>query len=155
MTLGLGLGALLVAGPFHILGVTLDVDTLIYCAFATTIGFQAVLFSLLSRMYAIQNNLYPDTHHFTTFFRFFTLELGVALGLVVTLAGLAGAVDSVLAWKQQDFGNLDLASISRQTIPSAMAMSLGIETILFSFFQSSLSLGVRPPRAAENPREGE
>ena len=149
MTVGILLGGLLVLGPIHVGSVTLDVDTLVYCAFATTIGFQAVLFSLLSRMYAIQNKLYPDTPRFTTFLRWFTLELGVVIGLVVTLAGFAVAVYSVLEWKQQDFGNLNLASISRQTIPSATAMSLGIETILFSFFQSSLSLGVRQTSISE------
>ncbi len=143
MAIGIGLVVALSLGPLNVAGVTLDVDTLIYAAFASIIGFQAVLFSILSRVYAVQNRLYPDTKNFIKAFQWFTLERGLLLGFCVTLGGFGGAVFSFLEWKHENFGNLDLGIVSRHVIPSAMAMSLGVETILFSFFQSCLSLGIQ------------
>jgi glycosyltransferase involved in cell wall biosynthesis len=143
MTLGIALVVLLSRGPLTLCGVTLDVDTMIYCAFASTIGFQGVLFSFLSRIYAVQNCLYPDTKSILKFFRWFTLERGLLLGFFMALAGFVGAVYSVLEWNQQNFGRMNLEATARHVIPSAMAMSLGVETILFSFFQSCLSLGIQ------------
>ena len=53
------LGAKLLASPVYIQGVALSVDTLIYSVTMIEVGFQAILFALLSRAYAVQEGLFP------------------------------------------------------------------------------------------------
>jgi glycosyltransferase involved in cell wall biosynthesis len=127
-------------------GMSLDVDTLIYCSFAVLIGFQSVMFSMLSRMYAVQESLYPITAASRRFFHFLTLESGLIVGSLLTLAGFATAVRSLSFWRHQAFGALDPSEAARLVIPAATAMALGIEIVLFSFFLSTLGLGVRRDR---------
>jgi glycosyltransferase involved in cell wall biosynthesis len=142
MAAGLALGIALLSGPVHIGRAELSVDTLIYCAFAVTIGFQSALFSFLSRVYAVQAGLYPRSARFASLFDFFTLERGLLAGLVLTLGGFALAIYAIIVWKQQAFGQLDFNRMVRIVAPSATAMTLGVETLLFSFFFSTLGLSV-------------
>ena len=143
MILSAVLGALLVKGPLALFGHELNVNTLIYCAFSLLIGFQAVMFSLLSRIYAVQENLYPITDLYKSMFKAIKLESGLIVGLALLLAGLVTAAYTVLSWKHNGFGAMDLARTSRIVIPAATSLALGIEIMLFSFFLSTLGLSVR------------
>jgi glycosyltransferase involved in cell wall biosynthesis len=136
-------GGLLVAGPVNVFGHQLNVNTLIYCAFFLLIGFQSVMFSLLSRIYAVQENLYPITEGHKRIFRYVTLEAGLVVGMALSLAGFVLALYTVFVWKQQQFGELDLFRVSRIVIPAATSLALGIEIMLFSFFLSTLGLSIR------------
>ncbi len=146
------LGALLVRGPVAFMSHQLDVDTLVYCAFSVLIGFQSVLFAVLSRIYAMQENLYPVTARYKAIFRVLTLESGLIAGLLLFLGGLGLTIYSVLAWRATGFGPLDLNRTSRVVIPAATALALGSELILMSFFLSTLGLSVR--RHATETTEG-
>ena len=138
-----GLGGMLVAGPVAVGAHTLNVNTLIYCAFFLLIGFQSVMFSLLSRIYAVQENLYPMTEMYRRIFRHITLEAGLVVGMGMAMAGFGLAVYTVLFWERRGFGELDLLRVARIVIPAATALALGVEIMLFSFFLSTLGLGVR------------
>jgi hypothetical protein len=143
MIFSLVLGAFLVHGPLAIFRHELNVNTLIYCAFSLLIGFQSVMFSLLSRIYAVQENLYPITDLYKSIFKAINLESGLLIGLVLSLAGLGAAGYTVHSWKQNGFGAMDLAHTSRIVVPAATSLALGIEIMLFSFFLSTLGLSVR------------
>lgn len=137
------LGSLIERGPLQLGPVELDIDTLIYCAFALLIGFQGVMFALLSRVFAIQENLFPATDRARRLLRHINLETGLIVGGLLLLAGLALALYTVAVWRQQQFGALDLRAAARLVLPAATAMALGVEIILFSFFLSTLGLSVR------------
>ena len=137
------LGAMLVAGPVNVAGHQLNVNTLIYCAFFLLIGFQSVMFSLLSRIYAVQENLYPITESYKKAFKNITLESGLIVGLTMSLVGFVLALYTVFQWKQQRFGELDLFHVARIVIPAATLLALGVEIMLFSFFLSTLGLSIR------------
>jgi glycosyltransferase involved in cell wall biosynthesis len=143
MVVTLVLGALLVAGPVNVLGHQLNVNTLIYCAFFLLIGFQGVMFAVLSRVFAMQENLYPTSAGYRKLLGYATLERGLIAGLLLALAGAIGAIYTVVFWKSQGFGALELARIARIVIPAATALALGVEMILFSFFLSTIGLSVR------------
>ena len=143
MVVSVALGALLVRGPLNLAGHQLNVNTLIYCAFALLIGFQSVMFHLLSRVYAAQEDLYPTGQNSRNVLKFVTLERGLVMGLVTALVGLGMAVYTVAVWKQQQFGQLDPLRVSRIVIPAATLLALGFETMLFSFFLSTLGLSIR------------
>jgi glycosyltransferase involved in cell wall biosynthesis len=139
----LAVGSLLLRGPVTFAGINLDIDTLIYAAFGIAVGFQTVLFAFLSRVYAVQEGLYPSTTAFRKLRRQITLERGLIAGTLILVSGFSAAVIAVMAWKRASFGQMDFNSLSRIVIPSALFVTLGFEIILFSFFFSTLELNIR------------
>jgi glycosyltransferase involved in cell wall biosynthesis len=143
MLVGLTLSALLMRSSIQLLHVELGLDTLIYAAFMIATGFQSGLFAVLSRVYAVQEHLYPASRGYRHIYRHITLERGLVVGLSLSLAGLASTAYALLEWRKAGFGALQIEHIARISIPSGLAIALGIETMLFSFFLSTLSINVR------------
>ena len=152
MAAGLVAGLLLLADPIYVAGLRFSVGTLIYCAMLIEVGFQAVLFALLSRAYAVQERLVPRSRRMAVVERVFSLESGLVLALVLLAVGAALALDAVSLWQAARFGALDVDRITRLAISSSVAISLGFETMFSSFLLSTLKLNVRalpaPPAAA-------
>ncbi|HVT98077.1 MAG TPA: glycosyltransferase family 2 protein, partial [Acidobacteriaceae bacterium] len=130
-------------GQIHIRHLRFSIDTLIYCAFMIITGFQSVLFAVLSRVYAIQERLYPPGRLYNRLFRHIDLERGLIAGILLVLGGLGAAAYAVLEWRRHSFGPLNIEHISRIVIPSGLSITLGMEAILFSFFLSTLGMNVR------------
>ena len=147
MLIAVVLGGRLIDEPIWLKGVRLSLDTLTYCSTLLVAGFQAVLFSILSRKYAVQEGLYPMQPGHHDYSRQITLERGLLTGAALTLAGIAGAAYAVCEWKKRAYGMLDTESIFRIVFPSSVAISIGIEIILFSFLLSTLELKIRHYRA--------
>jgi glycosyltransferase involved in cell wall biosynthesis len=146
MVVGLVLGGVLLGQPIHMHRINLGLDTLIYCNTMVVVGFQGILFWILSRVYAVQEGLYPitaglDPHRYT---EHFTLERGLVAGMSMTLAGVLAAFYALWQWRQNAFGMMEIEHIARIVIPSSAAVSLGIEILLFSFMLSTFELHVRP-----------
>jgi len=144
MLLGTLVGGLILARPIHLHRVQFGIDTVIYCNAFLVVGFQAVLFWFLSRVYALQAGLYPKTAGDHRLIGLVTLERGLAAGAAILLSGLASAFYAVWQWQQHAFGDLDPERIARIVIPSSVAISLGMEVVLFSFLLSTFGLNVRP-----------
>jgi hypothetical protein len=140
MLVGLVLGAVLVWRPLSIGGVTLDIHTLLYCAGMVAIGFQAVLFAVLTRVFAVTEGLLPATPFYSRLFRHVTLEAGLLTGAGLVLLGLVGSLSAVAYWSRQQLGEIDPTVTMRAVIPSVLALVLGCQTVLFSFFFSILGL---------------
>lgn len=143
MVVGLALGIALLPGPLHIGSVGLDVNAFVYCAVAVIIGFQAVLFSVLARAFAVGAGLLPPSRNTERIFRIVTLEVGLAVGALLLLAGIGLSVYTVLFWSGRSFGALSTSSTIRLVVPAAMLMILGLETVLASFFLSILGINRR------------
>ncbi len=141
---GLAVGAWLVPGPRQLLGVVFDVHTLLYAALAVILGFQAVSFAAFARTFASAEGLLPGTGWHRRLVRIVTLEVGVLAGMALFLAGLGGSIYAVLGWRRHAFGELDVGRTLREVIPSVLAMVLGLQVALSSFFLSVLGLKVRP-----------
>src|ERR1019366_10470343 len=71
--------ALLLPGPRTIGSVRFDVDTLLYAAMSVLIGFQSVVFALLTNVFAISEGLLPEKPDLNRLFRYITLETGLAV----------------------------------------------------------------------------
>ncbi|HEY4400864.1 MAG TPA: glycosyltransferase family 2 protein [Acidimicrobiia bacterium] len=143
MVVGLALGIALLPGPLHIGSVGLDVNAFVYCAVAVIIGFQAVLFSVLARAFAVGAGLLPPSRNTERIFRIVTLEVGLAVGALLLLAGIGLSIYTVLFWSGRSFGALSTSSTIRLVVPAAMLMILGLETVLASFFLSILGINRR------------
>ena len=110
IALGLALGGVLLAHPVYVGGVRFSVDTLIYCVTMIEVGFQAVLFALLSRTYAIQEGLFPTPLQASLFDRWFSLERGVVFGAGLLLVG-ALLLYKALAYGQPRNSGRSMSSI--------------------------------------------
>ena len=140
MLIGLIVGAWLLPGPRAVGGVTFDVHTLFFAAVAVLVGFQGVSLAVFSKIFAITEGLLPPDPRLDRLFKYITLEVGVILGAVVMLAGVVGSVLSLVHWGRQDFGPLVASQQLRLVIPSGLALALGFQIIMSSFFLSLLGM---------------
>ena len=153
MVLGSVIGLWLLPAPRVIGGIELDVHTLLYCAMAVLIGFQATCFAVLANTYAIDQGLLAEDSRIWSASRRVTLELGLAVGAALVLIGLAASVAAIWDWGEQSFGHLDPSRTLRAVIPSALALTLGCQVALSSFFLSILGLKVTSRTRAAVPAE--
>ncbi len=140
MILGLLMFVAIEQGPVQLLNMYFDTNTLLYAGAFIVVGFQAVNFAVFTRIYAIQQGFLPQNTTLSRLYNFITLEAGLVIGILITLAGLGGSVYSLYLWDQQDFGQLNYPSILRVVIPSVIAIMIGLQTVLSSFFLSFLGL---------------
>jgi glycosyltransferase involved in cell wall biosynthesis len=140
MLLGTALGLWLLPGPRRIGNVVFDIHTLLYAVLAILVGFQAVMFALLTKTFAIREGLLPEDLRLTRMFKIFTLEVGLVVGALLQAAGVATAAYSFLVWNQHGFGPLDPAHQVRWVACSLTLGTLGVEIALSSFFFSILGL---------------
>jgi glycosyltransferase involved in cell wall biosynthesis len=143
MLIGTVLGIALLPGSLHVGSVGLDVNALVYCAVAVIIGFQAVIFSVFARAFAASEGLLPPSKNMDRIFRVVTLEVGLAVGIALFLAGIGLSIYTVVFWSGRSFGALSTSSTIRLVIPAATFMILGLETVLASFFLSILGINRR------------
>ena len=142
-TLGLLLGAALLPGPLEIGTIALDVNALVYAMVMVLIGFQAIMFAVFSRAFAMNEGLLPPSRGLERAFRIVTLERGLIVGGLLLLVGVGIAIYSLVNWGSQDFGALDTRDAIRVVVPGATALVLGFELIMSSFFLSILGLARR------------
>src|SRR5262245_19939664 len=140
MVAGTALGIALLPGALHIGSVGLDVNAFVYCAVAVIIGYQAVTFSVFARTFAASQGLLPPNKAMERLFRVVTLEVGLAVGLILFLAGLGLSIYTVAFWSGRSFGALSTSSTIRLVVRAATFMILGLETVLASFFLSILGI---------------
>ena len=122
----------------------LDVHTLIYAAAAVVLGYQAVIFALFTKTFAISEGLLPEDPRLTRLYRYVTLETGLGAGIALVIAGLLLAVTAIGIWQTQGFGPIvDVPRTLRVVIVSSLAITLGVQTFFASFFLSVLGLSRR------------
>jgi glycosyltransferase involved in cell wall biosynthesis len=140
MLAGTALGLWLLPAPRTVGSVTLDVHTMVYASAFVLLGFQSLAFAVFTKFFAISEGLLPEDPTLDKLFRYITLEVGVALGGLLTVAGLVTSVYAIGAWGNAHFGRLDYSHTMRLVIPAALALILGVQTIFASFFMSVLGL---------------
>jgi len=121
-------------------GVTFDAHTLLFASLALLCGFQAVLFAVLTKLFAITEGLLPPDSRLEKAFSYLTLEKGLAGGVLALVAGFALLVAAVFIWRSTGWGRLDYSEVMRLVIPGATLTALGFQTILSSFFMSILGM---------------
>jgi hypothetical protein len=137
---GLCTGAWLLPQARTVHGVSFDVHTLLYAMVAVLIGFQAVAFSVFTKIYASQAGLLLDDPRLERVLQIITLETGVGTGILLMLVGIAGSIYAVHIWGSHHFGPLHASITLRTVIPSVTALTLGCQITLFSFFLGVLGL---------------
>ncbi|MEV6241653.1 glycosyltransferase family 2 protein [Lentzea sp. NPDC051838] len=131
---------LLISGPTKVGNVTFDVGTMTYAAGLTAVGYQAVLFSVMVKLFGAREDLLPMSRHYRQLVERFTVERGLILGLLIFVVGFVAAALQVGFWGGDGFGNMDATATVRMAIPAVLGLLLGFQTIMFSMFAGVLSI---------------
>jgi len=140
MLLGLIIGLWLLPGPRTIGSVTFDVHTLLYAAMAIVVGFQAIIFAVFTKIFAISEGLLPEDPLWNKLFRGINLEVGLIVGSILLLTGVTWSIYAFGGWGMRAFGPLDPSKTLRIVIPAGTSLTLGCQIVLSSFFLSILGL---------------
>jgi glycosyltransferase involved in cell wall biosynthesis len=131
-------GAAIALPTTTINGVTFTAHTLLFSCLAILVGYQAILFALFTKVFAIAEGLMPEDPRLTRLFEVLNLEKGLLAGAVALVVGLVLLGSVVNQWRLAGFGNLEYGETMRVVISGATLTALGVQTILGSFFVSIL-----------------
>lgn len=131
---GLSLSAWLLPGPRQIGGLILDINTLMYAAFLSTLGLQAVLFSLLTKVFAISAGLRPQDADTQAIIKLGSLEKGIIIASLMMILGLTSSIGALAYWSINSFGSIDPTFSMRLVIPGTVLFAMGFQILLSSFF---------------------
>ena len=142
------LGTLFISfGPIILGDVGFDVSSQVYLAALTVVGYQSVLFAILTKIYAQHEGFrIPRSRNFDRLERRISLESGALVGLFLFLVGLGIAIWQFSVWAAAGFGALDPSSTMRTAVLSALLMILGAQTIMAGMFLGVLNVGLKRDR---------
>lgn len=130
--------------PVQLLGVELDIHTLVYSGASIFVGFQLLFFFVFSRTYASLNGLLPKGKLHHVYQKSFSLEKGLVMGAILLLAGFVLTIMAWSNWSATGFGDLDPRRTLRLVLPSVFLIIGGIQIAQSSFLLSILELKKRP-----------
>ena len=158
LVLGLVTTLALLIGRIQLGSVGLDVGTMTYAAGLAILGYQAVLFSVMVKLFGAREGLLPMSPRYRQLVERFSVERGLVLGMLIFVVGILFALLQLFRWGGVGFGNLNTAQNVRTAIPAVLGMVLGFQTIMFSMFAGVLNIpttdGTAFARAPRDEDEG-
>jgi glycosyltransferase involved in cell wall biosynthesis len=137
----LGIAGYAIALPgLSFAGVTFDAHTLLFASLALLCGFQAVVFAVLTKLFATTEGLLPPDPRLERAFYYITLETGLTGGGLALITGCGLLAVAVMIWRASGWGRLDYSEVMRLVIPGATLTALGVQAVLASFFMSILGM---------------
>jgi hypothetical protein len=135
----------LLPGELRLFGAGFDVHTLVYASAMIVVGYQAMLFAVFARIYAMTTGFLPGKPWIESLNEKLSLEAGALVGLGLIVAGIVMSIVALFVWGDSGFADLDYRETLRLVIPAATLLILGVQTVLASFFVSILGIE-RSPR---------
>lgn len=123
-----------------ILHAAVGMHTLLVASLAFMMGYQTILFAVVTKTFAITEGLRPEDPWLSKLFQKVTLERGLLLGGVLGLVGLVLIAITANEWRVVGFGDLVYEHTLRKVIPGVMLVVCGFQTICSSFFVSMLGV---------------
>ena len=121
--------------------VTLGVNTLLYAALATVLGFEALSFSRILQHVGARAGELGRESRLKRLFSWLTLERSIVIGCALIAAGVGGSVYSLSVWSAADFGDLMPQALMRVVIPSVTSVIVGAQFVLSGFVMYALENG--------------
>jgi glycosyltransferase involved in cell wall biosynthesis len=140
MLLGVAATIALLPGTLDLFGTRFDVHTMVYASALTVVGYQAILFAVFARVYAMTEGFLPAKPGLQKLMEKLTLETGLLAGGALVLTSVVLSVIALAIWGGTGFRELDYRETLRIVIPAGTALMLGVQTILASFFISILGI---------------
>jgi glycosyltransferase involved in cell wall biosynthesis len=121
----------------------LDIHSMLYAIGAIMIGFQAVIFAIITKMFAVHEKLLPMNSQIEKILARFTPGRGISLGFIMVLFGLASFAYSLGIWEDKTFFKLGITITMRIVITSFTSLVLGFQLIFSSLLFQILKLNTR------------
>jgi len=121
-------------------GVAFDAHTLLFASLAILLGYQSILFGVLTKLFPVGEGLLPEDPRLKRFFKRVDLEQGLLVGAAGLGFGALLLLGALNQWRFTGFGHLDYAHTMRWVIPGVTLTVLGFQTVLNSFFASILRM---------------
>jgi glycosyltransferase involved in cell wall biosynthesis len=137
---GLALMAWLTPGPRRFGGVGFDLHSLLLGCLCLVLGYQLLWLWSFSGLYSWSINLTPGGRPAISWFRYLSLERGLALGIFIFLVGLLLNGGLCLYWWGEDLGPLEIQMTMRYALWGTTLMLMGMQTVYGSFFLSMLQM---------------
>ncbi|TFB91259.1 glycosyltransferase family 2 protein [Cryobacterium algoricola] len=147
-TLGFGIGmigsVLLSAGPIVVGPVGFYASSQVYLAALSVVGYQAVLFAILTKIYAQHEGFQiPRSRNFDRLQKRISLESSAIVGALVFILGLGIAIAQLAGWAASGYGALEADAAIRGAVLAALLMMLGAQTVMAGLFLGVLSVGLK------------
>ena len=104
------------------------------------VGYQCILTALAMRIFAVEGEIGPPSPKLQRLHKVFTLERGLIAGTIACLLGAALMAVPIYKWVSSGYAMLDKSVTLPPTIVGAVAVALGVQTILMSFMYSMLGI---------------
>jgi hypothetical protein len=138
---GLGVVALLFAGPVRVGGVGFETKTFMAGCLCLLVGVQGLTFALMVRRYASRQGYLPRHPRFADLLDRVTLER-LALGaLLLFLAGCGGVAWCFIAWWSALFGPFDSPPATRLMVLSITLLAASVQVFLTAFLVAVMEAG--------------
>lgn len=131
---------------------TFDVSTMLFGSLFVSLGFQAVLLAVFTKVFAINEDLLPPDARLQRMQSSLNLERSLIIGGTALLLGVILLARAVAEWRLRGFGALDTSVTLRVVIPGALLVLLGAQAIFGSFFLGVLAMQKRvgaPPSTSQ------
>lgn len=140
--IGFIFSAFILSSPIIIKNIEFDVNTLIYTSISTIIGFQLILYYIITIKYAEKTKFIPSTNMSKKLIKI-TMNKGILIGAILVLIGIIGSIVAVHIWSSTGFGNLIPNKMLRLTIPMLVLFVCGIQLMFSSFLLGILEINVK------------
>jgi len=137
MLFGIFLILLLLRGPVFLFGHGFDIHFIVLGGIMTLLGYQVVQLGILAKSISFEKNILVEDKFVRSLSQRFTLEKGIALGLVLFFIGIAINFYILISWITAGFGELHRV---REALLGLILIVMGIQTIFSSFILSMLHL---------------
>jgi hypothetical protein len=112
----------------------------LFASLAILCGYQAILFAIFTKTFAINEGLMPGDQRLNQLFQLVNLERGLIIAAAALLIGVVLLLTAVDQWRWVEFGDLEYSRTMRLIIPGVTLTALGFQTSLSSFFVSILGM---------------
>lgn len=140
--IGFIISGMIIISPIKIGNINFDINTLIYTSMSTIVGFQLILFYILTKKYASISKFIPISNKETTLMKF-TMNKGIFIGFLLFTLGIISTIVAILIWSNNSFGDLSPEKMIRITIPALTFIICGIQLMFSSFFLGILEIKVK------------
>lgn len=152
---GFFLMIILAITPLSIGPCTFSIHTMLFGGAFFVVGLQGVVFSLFGNLLTNESMELPFNSKVDNFFRQYTVERGIFIGMAFALLGILGSMGSLWLWKQANFGALVPTETMRLAIPSVIFFIAGMQIIFSSFFAGLLRMRLNPTAAQDANKENQ
>ena len=132
----------LFAGPITLPIRFFDFHSFIISGTILMLGFIMVSFSVITRVFTYNTGLLPKRPAFFSLFRYFTLETGLGIGLLLIVLGMIMVVQAVRLSSSPGFESIGFARSVRVVYGACLSILIGGQVIFTSFVLSML--GINP-----------